>query len=184
MRRHILHRHWCHIYLKCRVKGCTLAYVSFNRIKDLNTHHKIYHPTSFYRCRQCRKSIYTPSTWCYHQYCQCPKMHKCSQCTKYYLFESTLRHHRHSHTKQKLFRCFFGSCQKSYKHPQDLNHHTTLHQQVTFTCELCDKMFNQKRLLKRHEVIHTNALPFTCTNCQQSFRQMEPTIQAQSENAP
>ena len=35
--RHILRRHRHRIYLRCRVKGCTLAYISFNRIKDLNT---------------------------------------------------------------------------------------------------------------------------------------------------
>ena len=53
--RHFLRKHRRRIYLKCRVKGCTLAYASFNRLKDLNTHHRIYHPTIYYKCRKCRK---------------------------------------------------------------------------------------------------------------------------------
>ena len=55
IRRHFLCKHRHCIYLKCRVRGCTLAYASFNRLKDLNTHHRIYHPTTYYKCRQCRK---------------------------------------------------------------------------------------------------------------------------------
>ena len=53
--RHLLRKHCLRIYLKCRVRGCTLTYASFNRLKDLNTHHRIYHPTIYYKCRQCRK---------------------------------------------------------------------------------------------------------------------------------
>ena len=55
IRRHLLRRHRRCVYLKCRVRGCTLAYASFNRLKDLNTHHRIYHPTIYYKCRHFRK---------------------------------------------------------------------------------------------------------------------------------
>ena len=55
IRRHTLCRHRRRIYLKCRVRGCTLAYTSFKRLKDLNTHHRIYHPLIYYNCRHCRK---------------------------------------------------------------------------------------------------------------------------------
>ena len=121
IRRHLLRRHRRCIYLKCRVRGCTLAYTSSKRLKDLNTHHRIYHPLIYYKCRCCRKRIYTPSTWQFHQYCQRPKLKKCTGCNKFFLFESTLKRHRHCHNKVKMFRCIFGCCQQSYKHPQDLN---------------------------------------------------------------
>ena len=55
--RHLLRRHRRCVYLKCRVRGCTLTYASFNRLKDLNTHHRIYHPTIYYKCKHCRKRI-------------------------------------------------------------------------------------------------------------------------------
>ena len=84
IRRHTLCRHRRRIYLKCRVRGCTLAYTSFKRLKDLNTHHRIYHPLIYYNCRHCRKRIYTPSTWRFHQYCQRPKLKKCTVCNKFF----------------------------------------------------------------------------------------------------
>ena len=93
VRRHILRKHRCRIYIKCRVKGCNLAYISFNRVNDLNMHHRLYHPNSLYKCHQCKKTVHTPSTWRFHQYCQCPKLHKCDDCSKYFLFKSTLKQH-------------------------------------------------------------------------------------------
>ena len=166
----ILRRHRRRLYLKCRVRGCTLAYTSFKRLKDLNTHHRIYHPLIYYNCRHCRKCIYTPSTWRFHQYCQRPKLKKCTICNKFFLFESTLKQHRRSHSKIKMFRCIFGRCSQSYKHPQDLNQHVASHQDITFNCELCDKTFTQRCLLKRHEVVHTNLLTHVCGHCSKGFR--------------
>ena len=39
VRRHILCKHKHKTYMKCRVKGCALAYITFNTVKALNTHH-------------------------------------------------------------------------------------------------------------------------------------------------
>ena len=167
--RHILRKHHRRIYIKCRVKGCNLAYISFNRVKDLNTHHRLYHPNSHYKCHQCKKTVHNPSTWRYHQYCQCPKLHKYGDCNKFFLFKSTLKQHCRRHISQRLFKCFHGGCYKTYKHPQDLSRHTATHQQITFECDLCDKTFKQKRLLKRHEAVHTNAQPYVCPHCDQCF---------------
>ena len=61
VRKHILHRHKHKTYMKCRVKGCTLAYITFSIMKDLNTHHRICHGNIVYKCHQCKKIINTPS---------------------------------------------------------------------------------------------------------------------------
>ena len=58
----------------------------------------------------------------------------------------------------------------SYKHPQDLERHTTAHQLIKFECEMCDKAFNQKRLLKHHAVVHTNVMPYHCWICNTGFK--------------
>ena len=58
--RHNLYRHKQKLSLKCRIKGCTLAYVSFNMFKDLNAHHHIYHPSILFKCPSCGKSFATP----------------------------------------------------------------------------------------------------------------------------
>ena len=168
--RHILWKHRRRLYIKCRVKGCNLAYVTFNRIKDLNVHHRLYHPNLHYKSHQCKKTVHTPSTWRYHQYCQCLRLHKCGDLNKFFLFKSTLRQHCRSHISQRLFKCFNGGCYMSYKHPQDLSRHAAMYQQITFECDLCDKTFKQKRLLKRHEVVHTNDQLYQCPHCGQCFK--------------
>ena len=170
VRRHILQKHHRCLYIKCRVKGCNLAYVTFNRIKDINAHHRLYHLNLHYKCHQCKKTVHTPSTWRYHQYCQRPRLHKCGDCHKLLLFKSTLQQHRRRHISQRHFQCFHGGCYMSYKHPQDLSRHAATHQQITFDCDLCDKTFKQKRLLKRHEVVHTNDEPYRCQLCGQKFK--------------
>ena len=53
--RHILRKHPHHLYIKCRVKGCNLAYITFNRVKDVNAPHRLYHPNSHYMCHHCKK---------------------------------------------------------------------------------------------------------------------------------
>ena len=99
--------------LKCRIKGCTLAYVSFNTFKDLNAHHHIYHPGILFKCPSCSKLFATPSTWRNHKYgCTRQKLFKCNSCKKRFLFNSTQRQHNRSHICQKLYKCFYGGCNK------------------------------------------------------------------------
>ena len=79
IRRHNLRRCKQKLSLKCRIKGCTLAYVSFNTFKDLNSHHHIYHPSILSKCPSCSKSFATPSTWKNHKYgCTHQKLFKCN----------------------------------------------------------------------------------------------------------
>ena len=68
IRSHNLRRCKQKLSLKCRIKGCTLAYVSFNMFKDLNAHHHIYHPSILLKCPSCGKLFATPSTWRNHKY--------------------------------------------------------------------------------------------------------------------
>ena len=60
IRKHILRRQKPQLRLKCRIKGCSLAYVSFKSYKDLNAHHHIYHPNILFKCLSCKKRIYHP----------------------------------------------------------------------------------------------------------------------------
>ena len=79
IRSHNLHRRKQKLSLKCRIKGCTLAYVSLNMFKDLNAHHHIYHPSILFKCPSCGKSFATPSTWRNHKYgCTRQKLFKCN----------------------------------------------------------------------------------------------------------
>ena len=171
IQKHILRRQKPQLSLKCRIEGCSLAYVSFKIYKDLNAHHHIYHPNTLFKCPSCKKGFTTPSTWKNHKYgCGRQKLHRCNSCNKRFLFSSMLRQHNRSHTCQKLFKCFHGKCQSRYKHPQDLERHIASHSADRFECEMCDKFFSQKRLLKRHLVVHSNICAYKCSNCKESFK--------------
>ena len=83
IQRHILRRQKHKLRLKCRIKRCTLAYVSFNTFKDLNAHHHIYHPSILFKCPSCGKLFATPNTWKNHKYgCSRQKLYKCNSCKK------------------------------------------------------------------------------------------------------
>ena len=170
VRRHILCKHKYKTYMKCRVKSCALAYITFNTVKALNTHHHIYHSNIVYKCHKCKKVINTLSMWRFHTYCHKSKVYKCDHCDDQFMFRSKLKQHKRKHISQKLFKCFYGGCTMSYKHPQDLERHTSAHQQIKFECEMCDKAFSQKHLLKRHAVVHTNVMPYHCRICNTVFK--------------
>ena len=151
---------WCSRYL---------TYVTFNTVKDLNTHW-LYHTGLMYKCKKCNKTVYTPSTWKFHNYCQKPKLYQCNTCHKKFMYSSKMRQHRHIHITQKHFKCFHGGCSKTYKHPQDLEWNAVTHLNTKFECVLCEKSFNQWCLLKRHEVVHSNVLKYFCTTCEIGFK--------------
>ena len=97
VRKHILHKHKHKNYMKCRVKDCALAYITFNTVNALNTHHQIYHGNIVYKCHKCKKMINTPSTWRFHKYCQKPKVCKCDHCDEQFMFRSKLKQHKCKH---------------------------------------------------------------------------------------
>ena len=93
LRRHVLRKSKYQTYLKCRVASCPLAYITFNTMKDLNTHHKLYHPNITYKCKNCGTRVTTPSSWKYHKYCQKPKLVACDICSKKFTYISRMRQH-------------------------------------------------------------------------------------------
>ena len=86
-----------------------------------------------------------------------------------FVYKSKLRQHRRSHIKQKLYQCCHGKCRKEYLHPQDLARHVLTHTDQFFEYDLCEKMFKQKRLLRRHEAIHSNTPRYFCQWCSKGF---------------
>ena len=117
----------------------------------------------------CSKLLNTPTTLKWHMYSHGSLAHKCDKCAKMFVYKSKLRQHCHSHLRQRLYQCCYGKCQQEYRHPQDLARHTLTHTQKTFECDLCEKTFKQKRLLRRHEAIHSNTYRYFCQSCDKGF---------------
>ena len=158
VRTHVLCKTKHKTYIKCRVNACPLAYITFHTVKDLNIHHRIYDSNITYKCTKCKTVVVTPSSWKYHRYGQKPKLIACDICDRKFTYNSQMQQHRRSHVIQRHYKCFYGRYRKTYKHPQDLNRHVTTHLSDKYDCEMCDKSFHQKRLLKRHEPVHSNIL--------------------------
>ena len=170
LQHHILKKRKTKTYLKCRIKGCTSAYVTYHSVCELNTHHRTYHAGITYKCQWCKKMLNTPTAYRWHMYGHGAQTFTCEKCSRTFVYNSKLRQHMRTHLKQKLFQCCYGKCTKKYKHPQDLACHTLTHTSKKFECELCDKVFKEKHLLRRHEAVHNPTNKYYCKICRKRFR--------------
>lgn len=59
-------------------------------------------------------------------------------------------------------------CQKWYKSKAVLRKHVKIHQRA-FSCTKCDKNFTSVYLLEKHEKLHLGYRPFSCRLCTNSF---------------
>ena len=157
------------MYLRCRIKNCQQAYRTFRTVKDLNTHHAVFHRGILFKCPHCPKKLRTSSTARFHHYEHQAPRFNCNQCNRVFIHPSKLCQHTRVHIKQKLYKCFYGGCTKQYKHPQDLTRHVATHVGKIFECELCDYKSTQKRQLKRHIVLHSQDLKYKCSHCGTKF---------------
>ena len=170
IQKHVLLKRKTKLYLKCRITGCRLSYVTFHSVKNLNTHHRMYHWGVTFHCQTCNKELNTPMAFKWHAYTHGPLFHKCDKCDKSFIYSSKLRQHKRAHVTHKMFNCCYGGCTKRYQHPQDLQWHIATHTGVEFECDLCDKKFHQKRLLRCHEAVHSKELCFFCTHCNTGYK--------------
>ena len=116
---HGIHRHHHKYYFKCVVAKCN---ETFNKIKDWNIHHRIFHKTKI-KCELCGKRFVTLSSHRAHKNFHVPHKYTCHLCKKTFAFQSGLKQHATVHTRLRLHHCFYGSCTKTFKWPQDLTHH-------------------------------------------------------------
>ena len=166
---HTLKRQKKKVYLKCRITCCKLAYVTHHSVRSLNTHHRTYHLGVTYTCAMCSKLLTMPTAMKWHMYSHSSQVYKCDKCVKKFVYRSKLRQHHRSHLRQRLYQCYHGKCQRKYHHPQDLARHTLTHTMKTLECDLCEKTFRQKRLLRRHEAIHSATYQYSCQSCGKGF---------------
>ena len=144
----MLQKHKTKLYLKCRMPACSLSYVTFHSVKDLNAHHRLYHRGVTFVCPTCDKALNTLTAYKWHLYTHSPLLYKCDKCSKSFVYSSKLRQHKRVHIAHKMFNCCYGSCSKCYCHLQDLEQHIATHTGIEYECDLCNKKFRQKRLLK------------------------------------
>lgn len=83
---------------------------------------------------------------------------------------SNRKKYRKLKDKQITFTC--DICQKVFKRNFSLKIHKRIHfDEKPFKCELCPMDFNQKSNYTKHKLIHLNQKPHKCTKCDNTFSQ-------------
>ena len=126
------------MYLKCCIKNCKQAYVTFKTVRDLNTHHSIFHKNIVFKCPKCLKQLQTPSSARFHHYEHCPPKYTCQNCNRQSIYKSKLDQHCQVHIWQRMYKCFHRGYDQQYKHPQDLMRHEATHTGKKYECDICN----------------------------------------------
>merc|ERR1712173_440583 len=76
-------------------------------------------------------------------------------------------------------KCTINSCEKAYSTLKALKKHNKLTHEVdaeSVTCKICNKKLSTKFKLKAHMLVHTNAKPFSCVHCSETFKEKRNVI--------
>lgn len=88
------------------------------------------------------------------------------------------RHRKYIHS-ERTFICKFPNCRQSYYSKIRLEIHHRTHVRINFkiktkdypfTCNLCNKKFNEKGSYVIHYRTHSGFRPFNCAECNKSFK--------------
>ena len=91
MKKHVLKRRHTKTYLKCRVQGCSMAYVSFSTVRNATAHHRLHHPNTTFNCSKCAKILMTPNSLHVHMYHHKEMQYKCDSCDQTFVYKSKLK---------------------------------------------------------------------------------------------
>ena len=146
--------------LRCVVAACNK--VSYS-VRAWNSHYRITHKKRL-KCNSCPKLCATPSSLRDHRTHHRAATHRCPNCALMFVYKSAMQLHRIVHSKHKLFKCFAGNCNASYKWRQDLHRHIQRHLQIVHRCRLCEYSSSEARLVRRHQRVHKDVYKYYCMN--------------------
>uniref|UniRef100_A0A8D8Q513 Zinc finger protein Xfin n=1 Tax=Cacopsylla melanoneura TaxID=428564 RepID=A0A8D8Q513_9HEMI len=98
-----------------------------------------------------------------------PKQFQCHLCLKYLSSSSSLKVHLKTHSNEKAFKCpYCGTAfnQKVHLNDHILSHHTNMR---PFNCQLCNKTYVSKSVLKKHLKKHLGLFKYSCEICTKRF---------------
>ncbi|KAL1453118.1 hypothetical protein WDU94_007290 [Cyamophila willieti] len=98
-----------------------------------------------------------------------PKQFQCHICLKYLSSSSSLKVHVKTHSNEKAFKCPHCDTafnQKVHLNDHILSHHTNMR---PFNCQLCNKTYVSKSVLKKHLKKHLGLFKYSCEVCSKRF---------------
>ena len=109
MRRHVLKKRYTNAYLKCRVSGCSMAYVSFSTGRNATAHHRLHHPKTTFACSICAKMLTTPNSLRVRMYCDKEMQYKCDVCDQSFVYRSKLKQHKRDMQNPRCMNASMGA---------------------------------------------------------------------------
>ena len=163
---------------------CKHCSKSYTQKSSLNIHARVHTGEVWFRCDQCRKYFRTQESLDKHCVGHLEKKpFDCAQCKADFKTIDALERHLAKHGEDDEPR-LCEHCGKHFANKKTLRQHIKfLHTEVGLIerighkpeppglkCDLCDKIFRSKYHLISHRITHTNARPFSCNECDKTYR--------------
>ena len=144
-----LRNHQKYVHSDVRLHDCSECDAKFKQKKDMRAHFLNIHNQNL------QKEMYGNS--------EEQIRHNCEECDSSYKYKKDLnahmrQKHRDDGDQQKVYEC--DECSSKFKANKNLVAHKKIkHESQTseFPCPICEKVFQQKNNMKRHQKIHENA---------------------------
>lgn len=162
-----------HMYIHLEVKPfkCDDCDRAFSDKSTLRRHIITHTGTKRFVCPKCDKRFTRNEHLRQHMYIHtCEKLYECEICHKTFRQRSTRKNHMLLHRADTGFKC--ETCGDVFGRQTLYDKHVLWcvgNNEDGFKCDQCDKRFQDRNSLKRHQIIHSEERPFKCEHCAQTF---------------
>ena len=153
----------------CTHVGCERSYIEQYA---LNEHRRLKHEGVKLVCDQCGKEFTSRAGLHDHKNTYHTKNlpYKCAQCDKQFRSLNFYEVHVSAHEGITLYKC--DKCMKNFKYKQSLTIHEKICKSLTpgIKCEICDSVFTRSSFMKEHVRSKHGAVIFKCKTCNRPYQ--------------
>lgn len=126
-----------------------------------------------YQCKLCPKSFRSKANLDKHDLISHSDGHvisfPCDQCKKIFSSNSFLtKHKENSHAIN--FMCSHDGCRRGFPTEDKLEMHLLVHEEKSFMCNICGKLFNNRGNFQGHMNVHDTERKYECEVCKKAFK--------------
>lgn len=156
---------------------CSYCMQTFHTVFDKLSHMKVCKEKKL-QCDGCGRKFFNKVKLAHHMKIEKGILiYKCNICEKKCGSSMELRlHFVGAHTNDRLYRCTYKNCGKSFKTSATRSSHMETHSDCTLKCTFCESVFKKRVVLARHikfmhnEVYRSECFnEFSCKLCNKSF---------------